>query len=73
MNRRKKKLSAVCAAVCMAICLVLGLSGCGIAGLGSAFHDMNGTITGNTYYCSFYTNYWIHWKNGVSYVLQIFG
>jgi len=56
MNRRKKKLSAVCAAVCMAICLVLGLSGCGIAGLGSAFHDMNGTITGNTYYCSFYTN-----------------
>lgn len=51
MNRRKKWI-----AVTVAIIIVLGMTGCGIAGLGSTFNDMNGTITGNTYHCAFYTN-----------------
>lgn len=52
MNGRKIKILAAAAAAV----LVLGLSACSIAGLGSAFNDMNGTITGNTYHCAFYTN-----------------
>ena len=52
MNRRKKRIAVIIAAVMM----TLGMTACGIAGLGSVFNDMNGTITGNTYHCSFYTN-----------------
>ena len=52
MNKGRKKILTILAAAG----LVLGLSACSIAGLGSTYNDMNGTITGNTYHCSFYTN-----------------
>lgn len=40
----------------LALALMLSLSGCSFAGFGSMINDMNGTITGNTYNASFYSN-----------------
>ena len=51
MNKKKKIFAIV-----FSLLLMVGVSGCDIAGLGSVINDMNQTITGNTYHCSFYTN-----------------
>lgn len=50
---KKKK---VLTAAAMALTLALSLTGCRIAGFGSKINDLNGSITGNTYHCAFYTN-----------------